>query len=388
MSVTPVHDMATMATQYGSTLEAVPTDEDMEMLSDIGHADDIDIDIDVQGSYMGDDYQDIEYMVEDGQENPNGQEAHDDDIMIDDIEEETIIEADMDVNDTVPDEHMAAGEHNQDGLGAAAIVSDVSIENAHFVPHSPHHADELQEASTDVWHEDTSQHQNNESYTEVDAPTNASESYTNPLEINEHADVFDFAAAESVQDNLLADDNEQQKPAPGDDISAKDSSLSLHSVNEATAEPIPSTLGGEVHITALDEGHVDSDEPHPATAEDDGSAKEWHHVDEQALQEHDEEDDTLHAANPTTYGEDEYTISHPVTVEWESERYSLFPPSTEDGSETYLLQDSGLTNKKMSELFEACRQVLGDGIQDELALFIEIKELDLSINEVKFSFSL
>ena len=78
------------------------------------------------------------------------------------------------------------------------------------------------------------------------------------------------------------------------------------------------------------------------------------------------------------------TYTHPVIVSYEESELSMFPPSTEDASDTYLLEDEGLAAGSMCELFSAIRAVLADSISEDDELEISCESLGLSLSEVSF----
>lgn len=73
---------------------------------------------------------------------------------------------------------------------------------------------------------------------------------------------------------------------------------------------------------------------------------------------------------------------HPVTVLYENNEMSLFPPYSDDPTDTYFLKDESLVNENISELFKAMRLVLGDSISEDDQLEFDVDGLDLYLNEV------
>ena len=77
---------------------------------------------------------------------------------------------------------------------------------------------------------------------------------------------------------------------------------------------------------------------------------------------------------------------HPVIMIYQSNEMSLFPPVDQDTeeSQTYFLDDESYATESLGTLFEHCRSVLADSINDTEELEIKIPELGLAITEVSF----
>lgn len=78
---------------------------------------------------------------------------------------------------------------------------------------------------------------------------------------------------------------------------------------------------------------------------------------------------------------------HPVTVVYQGNEMSLFPPVDLDTeqSQTYFLASESYASESLSSLFGYCKSVLADSIRDEEELEIKIPDLGLNINEVSSS---
>jgi len=74
-------------------------------------------------------------------------------------------------------------------------------------------------------------------------------------------------------------------------------------------------------------------------------------------------------------------LLHPVIVVYEDNEIYLFPPKNQDTSNTYFLEDESLAASSMKELFGACRTVLGESINDDLELELDVAELGLTLSE-------
>ena len=77
-----------------------------------------------------------------------------------------------------------------------------------------------------------------------------------------------------------------------------------------------------------------------------------------------------------------YSPLHPVKVYYEETEMSLFPPSTEEASETFFLENESLAFENMSEIFSAMRAVLADSIREDDELQLEVDSLNLYLGEV------
>jgi hypothetical protein len=395
-----------MATQFDSSLEVLPTDLDMEMLSDRGHTDDIDIDIDVHGSYQGNDNEDIEFMLEDPDDNLDGQASHNDDIMLDDLEEETIVEEDMLDDDTAHHGHLPATEYH----GGFTTASDISADQ--FLGDNPS-AGEERHGANDGWHEISEDAHAEGANVEVsqNAPFDFGD---DRLAENEDVDNSGAAGEPSMSKQEIAPTEIDSETVHGDkhglqNLQYSDDKLlqqAIHSLDSNDTSDIAqnlTTVVSDFHILEKDGKQAEEDGAWEEGTEN-GSITvalgtndhELHKADsggQTASDEHEEsipqdghENESLHSAL-STYDEEDYPSPHPVIVGYQNAKISLFPPSTEDGTEEYLLQDSALAHKSISELFEACRQVLGSDINEEQALLMRIDVLDLSINEVMIPFS-
>ena len=77
---------------------------------------------------------------------------------------------------------------------------------------------------------------------------------------------------------------------------------------------------------------------------------------------------------------------HPIVVLYQDHEMYLFPPIDQDQeqSQTYFLEDEAYAAASINDLLGACRSVLGDSINEQYELEIQIGELDLHISEVSF----
>ncbi|EEP78016.1 predicted protein [Uncinocarpus reesii 1704] len=87
---------------------------------------------------------------------------------------------------------------------------------------------------------------------------------------------------------------------------------------------------------------------------------------------------------PEVQGEniEDYSPLHRVTVLYQDNEMSLFPPNESDPSEIYLLEDEELAHAPLYELFKAFRKVLGTYIADEDELVVSIDSLYIQLSEI------
>ena len=78
------------------------------------------------------------------------------------------------------------------------------------------------------------------------------------------------------------------------------------------------------------------------------------------------------------------TPLHPITVHYDGNELSLFPPSNDGSSETFLLDDENLVNVSITDLLRACRVVLGETFDEVDELVLSIEALGISLSEVSF----
>jgi hypothetical protein len=415
--------MATMATsQMHSTLNVPPPGDDMEISSDAGqpdHYDDIDIDLmDPQ-----DDDQDIDYMLEDEQEHTHQdiQASSRDDDMVDDLEDTIVVEEDMrddepDLQLTdVPDiyDDLQFQEHNETDTqentqipGPPQIeiledprqVDDQVAPDSESIPTSYPDADATNTQNTtsadDIPHGSSSQPTSLATPTESIKQTslehdklgnedvqNSDEAVAADLEVVSGTIVPSDAPAftgESTDPSAASEQPEQQTVELGAAPTQQPTSpleLHVHEVEE---------IGEPLHVEQnLDVDADDVPEPEEFKSSSEGNVRENEteiHESEQSLH---VDEASAHEGEPALDEESAWTYMHPVTVEYDGLRMSLFPPMEEDPSATYLLQDISVADKSIADLFVDCRHVLGQSIKEEDELEISCDELDLCISEVR-----
>ena len=81
----------------------------------------------------------------------------------------------------------------------------------------------------------------------------------------------------------------------------------------------------------------------------------------------------------------EYQYLHPITVVYQGNEMSLFPPSDQglEQSQTYFLHDESFARDSISNLLQQCRLVLADSINERDKLELKISDLGFNIDEVR-----
>ena len=78
----------------------------------------------------------------------------------------------------------------------------------------------------------------------------------------------------------------------------------------------------------------------------------------------------------------------PVILAYLDNEMTLFPPSSDDTSSTYFLEDESLSEQSMKDIFHAIRKVLGESIGEDEDLRLHIHDFNLDLDEVSpFSYS-
>lgn len=94
---------------------------------------------------------------------------------------------------------------------------------------------------------------------------------------------------------------------------------------------------------------------------------------------------------PTDFATEEFAQYnlHPIVVEWDGNRLSLFPtpnPIAEEGDLEFFIQDPQVCEKGINELFLEFRKVLDESVSQDVELFIGFEGLSLELGEVSTSF--
>lgn len=404
-----------MAPLHTPFLEVTVPDDDMEISSDAGRVDqDNDIDL-----LDGDD--DIDYMLEDTHSEQDQSrldempDAGGDDIMYDDdLDEITYAEEEMHEDVAVPDEHLTdvsgfledpgfsqfaqpvAGDGQATPTQVNLASFDTSTANGQQVPETDALVDTVD------YFEAVQEEQNHD----APAPTTSTE----PIE--------PYAAVPELETQERAQEKEEQ---PVVQEPAIDPVASPH--NALAGEPSPPASPNERSTGLLEEStdapqlleptnpisHDDAPEPHmnddkqsaPAPRAPVASPKETElsaaptSLQEEVVDSVNPDEAQIEAVgSPQQPSDDKQEVAgprdagpprpfHTTVVDYEGAHISLFPPMEEDEADTFLLGDISLADKTLVDLFRACRQVLGDSVNEDLELEIYCEDLDLTISEVR-----
>jgi hypothetical protein len=399
--------MALMAPPQAPFLEITAPDDDMEISSDAGrieHDNDIDL-------VDGDD--DIDYMLEDArseQGQPRIDEMPDagrDDIMYDDLDEITYTEDDMHDDVPVPDEHLTdvsefhgesgfdqfaqpqAGEGQTTPTQANSSGSfDASTASGQQAPESDTLIDTVD------YFESVQQEQNYNAptptaeaepvLTEPDVPVSELETQgQEQRDVQEHVDTVasqtNAHVGEASTSALLYDvfDGPFDEGSNAQQLSESTNPPLHDDVTEPVLNDDQRTDAAHEHQHASPKP-TDQQEPTISPKEEIVPSP---NPDEVEVQESPQQvsNDKLEEVP----GSDERPHSlHSIIVDYEGAHISLFPPMQGDDADMFLLNDSSLADKTLVDLFRACRQVLGESIDDDLELEIYSEDLDLTISEV------
>lgn len=367
--------MAT-ASQSLPGLEVTAPDDDMEITSDLGHADDdIDIDIDISGDYQRD--QDEDFMLEDARSEA-GLDSHqatyadnNDDIMLDG-ENDNVEDGVMRDDITVPDEHLTdVSEMVQEDATSSNVVNN-DVDTVNFVDYE---FDEEAPKQSD--------HDNDFNPEEAHAVYEQTTDNMAPITADQHGSTKNIQSVSLKPPPSPAQDKQEPYPPskPSPEINGSDEPREMTHEEKLA----------EVNLQKEDEVRQSSGRSSPVPEEK--NSEQTHEQDysqEQLEQEQLEQNQEVHersisTSNPLSQQGDTFQAQpsslHPVIVTYLDNEISLFPPREQDQSETFFLQDESIAYQTIGELLQACRTVLGETIRDEDELEMDIADLGLCISE-------
>lgn len=346
------------------TLSVTVADDDMEISSERGHAEsDIEIDFDLTGE------QDDDYMLEDIRSpaaqamNQPGIQTSNDDIMVD--EDAQVEDGSMRDDITVPDEHLTdVGELMHDDT----VISDIQqfagaevSEVPEIVIQSDQADDQADEEIT--WRPEPVRTltQDAASYSNGSTSSTANVVRDDAVQNDDSVKRAGVAVEEHPLDEAPLVLEEDQVETPAVELAGvTDDSDKAYHVDDTAASVRGEVIGAVEPDTH--QGENQPDEEHLETGREvNGEARG-----------HDHHDGTQSSSDRP----------HPVIVVYQGSEISLFPPSEQDASETFFLQDESLAHRSIYDLLHACRQVLGETIHEADELEINIAELGLCISEV------
>ncbi|KAF2423808.1 hypothetical protein EJ08DRAFT_700922 [Tothia fuscella] len=402
-------------THFNSTLEVAVADDDMEISSDAGQQDHhYDIDIDLMDPQ--DDEQDIDYMLEDEEETLRDvQVPNRDDVMIDDLDDTTLVVEDAMLDDeTVPDVQITDHDGMHDDLHSQEQL--IPSDNEHTHSNVP---DELPQLTEDIptipenGNEATSfQHESSTSAPSF-FPETLNTSQQDTVSQTESITVQTGMIAPTDADNDTRDNEISYEAEPEVSLGNELGVQAVSSDGTMLSAPTGPTIAAEVSQESAVQSEVNpAAQPESPTNQEGQPENKTADTHEEQTQDEErfdaeqmtepygenppETQDTVEASekkpqlephegqeNESSLEEDAaWTYVHPVTVEYEGLRMSLFPPDDEeDPAATYLLRDNSIADKSIADFFTECRHVLGHSIKEEIELEISCDELDLCISE-------
>jgi hypothetical protein len=334
----------------------------MDITSEFHHNDDIEIDLDLDGTFPL--HQDEDLILEDAAE-PFHQALdeisyEDDDIMFDDdLEGEGMVQDNQD-NLTIPDEHLT---------DASELAHDDSINAVADQIADP---DDLVDYDLDD---------------EISGEPDTVEQTLREVEA-EYAQTLDALASPTAEQVVHADSFAEIAPATH--VSPPQSEQVASPSNATFVQPVSDTEATSSHFAAAEttqsEEHPQSSNAPDSPGEKQGNqyASPTYDQSESPQAAHGASQDpamSLTDQDGETY-EPNSTPLHPVTVLYHENQISLFPPREENDAQTYFLEDESIAHQSIYELLQACRTVLGDTIREEDELEMDIAELGLCISEV------
>lgn len=396
--------MAMAANQTLSGLQVTAPEEDMEISDYERTADDIDIDIDISVEPIR---EEDDYMVDGPSEHENK-----DDVMLDSDGQEDE-DGMMQDNFSVPDEHLTdaseIGYVDVEVKEAPQEAPDTEVQDGDQVDDFIDYDDNVTLEPKEE--DDQAQMQPSEAAPLVLQNASENNQVVDPADI-ENAP-FQQAAkiiTASHQVEPLRQAADPQQPHTSEDVSHEQTD---NDVESSEVPPNPSEDSADKSpVGASQESHVSEQQP-----ETDANGPEEKFQDQEAPEEHSDQNfaqspknvDSLpmpepsHGTNEDETGaktidgpvnlthetqdvEEQQSTStqslHPVVVVYNEEEISLFPPNDGDTSGSfYFLQDEELAHGSIRSLLDACRQILGDTVQHEDELEIDVAELGLRLSE-------
>ncbi|KAL3481963.1 hypothetical protein BJX99DRAFT_253086 [Aspergillus californicus] len=376
-------------------MEVPAMDDNMEMASPYqGHADDFEIDIDLMEDQASNPDRDMtatdEYMDNSHDTNYPHDGSPDED-MVDDAAEPSMIDADdyRETNQTVEMQYeedqtyeaeMLEDEYDED-IDAPVPVQQQETEEQQKYDNATHensavsparidedlHADS-KNISAGPFPESEPETANKSPESRLDAEwtvgsPDGQRPAEEPVEISETSRL-DPGNSESQEAATNTNNTEQADIVPAYD----------NNLQDITEEPPKLENEGEDSHEiqpSIDENKEAQIESHEERQTDESNAHEAEqNVEQEAVEEVAEGRETA-----------DHPPLHPVKVYYQDMEISLFPPREGDSSETFFLGDEGLAYESFGKLFESCREVLHDHINDNEVLVIDIEALNLQLIE-------
>lgn len=398
-----------MAPPQAPFTDATHQDDDMEISSDAGrleHDNDIDL-------VDGDD--DFDYMLEDTRSDQGQPRVDDipepsrDDIMYDDFDEITYVEDTMHDDAPGPDEHLSdvSEIHEDANLDQFVQGENVDVETTSTSADLAESSDtaHVQQVSdsealldtVDYYEPEVQEKDVSANTITTDDEILASEAVPNAPELEgfveeqeqEQVDVPTYFGNNRHESLLPTDqtyDGEGRPTEPVVDDTEQLSEPVAPLVHQTSPEHVSSDQQSPTGSVRHERGSPQrsgSQQPDILTKNETAPSPvpsiKSDPIEVQAASQHASHDDPPQSENVND--ESEPNSMHSVVVDYEGTHVSLFPPMEGDEADMFLLKDSFLADKTLVELFRACRQVLGESIDEATELEIYSEDLDLTIAE-------
>lgn len=381
--------MTALQMPHPSQSDLAVTEDPMEVISDMDRnfelSEDIDIDLDLTGEIQADEEDD--HMVEDSNsltelDHLGGQDMHtsNDDEMIDGgYLEDSIVGGSPDHNEDIEDaEYVQPGIYED--INTPEVTDSRSEPRPEFFNGSEHiEASQLEDQD------------NHEPEVETSREQGVGSSQ------NSHTDnsigVATVRASSDEPRDLANRDRDESSPVGQGDLDQSRSnkfntSTNSLATNHNMSGPMPQDIS---HSTHEEEGSGGS--PHKFGREQGANSIALEEF-ASAAETTSEQEPNIHLLDNKSVHQGandskEPSYMHPVMIIYQDNEISLFPPidQEEEHDSTYFLQDERLASDAISTLLGACRTVLGESINVQDELMIDIEELGLHVTEVSFLMS-
>ncbi|KKY14891.1 putative conserved glutamic acid-rich protein [Phaeomoniella chlamydospora] len=358
-------------------------DEHMDFGSDLPL---LDNDIDIDGASMRDASrgpsveQDI--MIEDIDETANALKVPADDEMID----EEYMEDDV----HIPEEDMAGDDHNS---ATMYDEDDLIYEDEDVVVNDEEQVDvDFKDEDGPIMNQEGDTEGAHIEILEDEIPTELNDTqasnYVEASPVHEQPERSEQSDTATVEESLVSNETTtalvgtlntgtEGQRAETEGLGHVDTSGIIQKTTDSEAPDAGNDVDGaqQQHTTESfnatsddghhDAGHAKSPQPtptddHPATTEDSNDNEE------------------AYGDNATETSYEGHTL-HPVKVQYDGTEICLFPPV--EGTGTFFVQDAGLAFSPCDELLSACREVLGNSIEETHELVLDFPSLGLHLSE-------
>ncbi|KAE8149447.1 hypothetical protein BDV25DRAFT_2773 [Aspergillus avenaceus] len=368
-----------------STMEPPAIDDTMEMASPYqGHVDDFDIDLDVMDDQASNTDKDM--MADDEyQDLPHGNDlevtgANDAD-MIDDVAEPTMTDADDQYAETNYSVEMQYGAEKT--YETEMLEDDYDEDIDATVPEYQEEPAKALEEPTESQQEPTTQEreiEEGEINDEESSDGQPTPEPSNDTELDTNHQLDDVPQEDSEQYHL---ENQLDSQRPEEDqLDSEHGHKSIDETNQADRVDLKEAIDDpEGNFTSAEQSVSHGDSPseaqptadeHKETVVDQKEGEVVDDVQEQKTVAAGENDGEHDPAKESLY---------PVRVYYQDNEISLFPPREGDSSETFFLEDESVAYEPLGKLFESCRGVLHEHVEDNEVLIMDVDALNIQLAE-------